>query len=145
MDKISFKSTDDFIYNIKYTTMKHLDHVNIDSENLLYLIFTNVNRNIEESNGDKYLVFASTDKNIKVLEKYKELWDEIKSQTETINSGEPIKYKKDFMKIRFGSDDNLPLDISSMIIVTRFVFQKVNKYYRQVYLNECVYKFLNEL
>ena len=91
------------------------------------------------------MVFASTDKNIKVLEKYKELWDEMKSQTETINSGEPIKYKKDFMKIRFGSDDNLPLDISSMIIVTRFVFQKVNKHYRQVYLNECVYKFLNEL
>ena len=34
-DKISFKSTDAVIYNIRYITMKSLDHVNIDSENLL--------------------------------------------------------------------------------------------------------------
>ena len=42
--------------------------------------------------------------------KYTELWDEIKNQTETINGGKPpIKYKKDFMKIRFESSDNFPL------------------------------------
>ena len=47
--------------------MKSLDHVNIDSDNSLYLIFNNVDGYIEESNGDKYLVFASTDKNKEVL------------------------------------------------------------------------------
>ena len=44
--------------------MKILDHVNIDSENPLYLIFNNVEGYIEETNGNKYLIFASTDKNI---------------------------------------------------------------------------------
>ena len=43
--------------------MKSLDHVNIDSVNSLYLVFNNSDGYIEESNGDKYLIFASTTKN----------------------------------------------------------------------------------
>ena len=44
--------------------MKNLDHVNVNSENLLYLILNNVDGYIiKESNGDKYLIFASADKN----------------------------------------------------------------------------------
>ena len=35
-------------------------------------------RYIEESNENKYLVFASTDKNTWILEKYTKLCDEIK-------------------------------------------------------------------
>ena len=65
IDNISFKSTDVVIYNIEYITMKSLDHVNIDSKNPLYLIFNNVNGYIEKSNEDKYLIFASTNKNKK--------------------------------------------------------------------------------
>ena len=42
MDKISFKSIDAVIYNIKYITVKNIDHVDIDSENPFYLIFNNV-------------------------------------------------------------------------------------------------------
>ena len=40
--KISFKSTDAVIYNIRHITTKSLDHVNIDDENPLYLVFNNV-------------------------------------------------------------------------------------------------------
>ena len=114
IDKISFKSTDGVIYNIRYITMKSLDNENIDSENPLFLIFNNVDgyiecNSIEESNGNKYLIFVSTDKNKEVLKKYKELWDEIKNQIETRNGGKPMEYKKDFLKIRFESDDDLPL------------------------------------
>ena len=73
----------------------------------------------------------------------------MKNQIETINGGKSIKYKKDFMKIRFESDDDLPLgkilNILSLIIVTRSVFQEDNKYYPQVYLHECFYKFVEEL
>ena len=44
--------------------MKNLGHVSINSENPLYHIFDNVDGYIiVESNGDKYLIFASTDKN----------------------------------------------------------------------------------
>ena len=75
---------------------------NIDSENLLYFIFSYVVGYItEESNGKKYLIFVSTDKSKKVLEKYTKVWNETKNQIETVNGGEPIKYKTYFMLIRF--------------------------------------------
>ena len=56
-----------FITLSMYITMKSLDDKNIDSANSLYLIFNNVDERIEcnstrESNEDKYLIFASTDK-----------------------------------------------------------------------------------
>ena len=86
------------------------------------------------------MIFASTSKNKEVLENYTELWGEIKNQIEATNGGEPIKYKKDFLKIRFESDNHLPLgkilSIPSMAKVTIFVFQKDIIYYPQVYLHE---------
>ena len=123
--------------------MKSLEHVNIDSPNSLFLVFNNVGY-IEESNGDKYLIFASTGKNKKVLEKYAKLLDEIKNQIETINSGEPIEYKNISRK----PDDALTLgkklSIPSMIIVIGSVLQEGNKYYPQVCLHDCVYESENE-
>ena len=63
ISKLSFKSTNTNIYHIEYITTRSLDHVNSGSENPLYLIFNNVERYIiEECNGDRYLIFASTDK-----------------------------------------------------------------------------------
>ena len=74
---------------------------------------------------------------------YTKFCDEIKNHIETINSGETIKYKKDFMKIRFESDDNLPLgnilSIPIMMTVVRCVFQKDNECYPEIYLHDCVY------
>ena len=142
IDKIPFKSTNIDIYHIEYITMKILDHVNIDSQNPLYLIFKNVDGYTEESNRDKYLMFASTDKNKELFKKYTELWNDTKNRIKTINSREPIKYKKDFMKIRFESEDDFPLgkilSIPGMIIVTRSVFQGDNKYNTRVYLHEFI-------
>ena len=43
--------------------MKNLDYVNIHSVNPLYLIFDKIDGYIEESNGNKYLIFAPTNKN----------------------------------------------------------------------------------
>ena len=48
------------------------------------------------------------------------------------------------MKIQFNSDDELPLnktiEIPIMTIVVRAVFLENNKYYPQVFLDECLYK-----
>ena len=48
------------------------------------------------------------------------------------------------MKIKYNLDDELPLnkaiEIPSMIIVVRTIFLKSNKYYLQVFLDECLYK-----
>ena len=52
----------------------------LNNANSLYLMFDNVDVYIEENNENKYLIFASTDKNKEVLENYTELWDEIKNQ-----------------------------------------------------------------
>ena len=106
IDKKSYKNID--IYYIGYITVKDSDYVKINSVNPLYLIINEVDRYIEEISRNKYLTLVSTDKNKEVLTKYTELWDEIRNSIENINnmSGE---YGKDFMKIKFDSDDSLPL------------------------------------
>ena len=86
--KKSYKDID--IYYIGYVTIKKIgDYENIYSVNPLHLIIGKVDGHIEENNGNKYLVFDSTelhssDENKEVLKKYRELWDCIKNETETI-------------------------------------------------------------
>ena len=94
------------IYYIKYIAIKSPNCAN-NNEDFLNLIFNNVDGYTIKNNGIKYLVFDSTDENKKALKKYAELWEESKRQMEAINDGEPIKYRKDFMKIRFEPDDDL--------------------------------------
>ena len=69
-----------------------------------------------------------------MLIKYIELWDKIRTLIEC-NSIKAGKYEKDFMKIKFSSDDNLPLNkmlrLHNMRIVIRSVFQEDDKYYPQ--------------
>ena len=76
----------------------------------MYLIIGKVDGHIEVKNGSKYLVFDSMDKNKEVLKKYTELWNRTKNEIETINGGKKGEYGKDFMKIIFDTDDNLPLN-----------------------------------
>ena len=59
--------------------MKDLDYVSIVNIHIhLYLIIDKTDGFIEEKSGNKYLIFASTDKNKEVLTKYTEFWDKIK-------------------------------------------------------------------
>ena len=98
IDKESNKSID--IYYIGYIPMKDSNYVKINSVNNFYLIIGKVDGYIEEKNRNKYLIFASTDKNKEVLTKYTNFWDEIKYLIKTIRCGEPSDYGKDFMKIK---------------------------------------------
>ena len=78
-----------------------------------------------------------------VLPKYTELWNGIKNLIEKIND-KPGVYGKDFMKIKFNSDDNLSLNkiikLHNLTIIVRSVFQEDNRYYPQVFLDECLYE-----
>ena len=74
------------------------------------------------------MIFASTDKNKEVLEKYIELWDEIKDQIQAISDVTPIKYEKDFMKIKFESNDDLPLGKVLTIPLSKFANYKQKVY-----------------
>ena len=120
------------IYYIGYITIKSIsDYENINSVNPLYLYIGEVNAYIEESNGNKYLTFASTEKNKKVLEKYSKLWDEIKYHIHTITAGKSGKYEKGYTKIEFNSDDDLPLNktlkLHNLTVIIRSVFEEVGK------------------
>ena len=119
INQISFTSTDSVIYDIEYFR-------NLDGANSLHLIFNDVDASFEEYNENKYLVFTLTNKNREALENYKELWSEIKDEIETIKGIEPVKYEKDFMKIKFESNDDLPLckmlNIPVCVIIVKPVF-----------------------
>ena len=70
-------------------------------------------------------MFAPTYKNKEILTQYTKLWNKIKNQFKTI-SDMPGEYKKKLMKIKFDSDDNLPLNkilkLPILLIVVRSVF-----------------------
>ena len=116
----------------------------------MYLIIGRVDGHIErnsvecEKNESKYLVFDSTDENKKVLKKYRELWDGIKNDIEIINSGKKGEYGKDFMKIKFGIDDNLPLNkplkLHLLTRIVRCIFEEDGKFYPQLSLDDCLYE-----
>ena len=110
--KLDKKSPMDIsIYYIEYITTKSIsDYENITSVNPLYLVINDVDGYIEENDKNKYLSFASNDNKKEVLKKYIKLWDEVKYHIQTINGDEFREYGKDYMKIKFDSDDNLPLN-----------------------------------
>ena len=59
-----------------------------------------------------------------------------------------LEYAKDYMKIKFNSDDDLPLNkslkFSLMTITIRCVFKKDSKLYPQVFLDDTLYELQNE-
>ena len=49
-----------------------------------------------EKSGHKYLVLDDVNENKEVSKKYKEVWEGVKKEIETINDGIKIEYGKDF-------------------------------------------------
>ena len=134
------------VYCIEYiTTTKDIsDCENITSVNPLYIIINDIYGYIEENNGNKYLFFASTDKNRKVLKKYLKLWDEIRYRIQTTNASKFGEYGRNYMRIKFDSDDNLPLNkilkFRVLTIIIKSVFGDDGKYYPQILLDDCLYQ-----
>ena len=96
--------------NTGYITIKNIDdYQSIYSVNPLYLLVNHANGYIKEKNGSKYLIFDSAEENKELLKNYSDFWNVIKNNIEAINSGE-CDYEKDYMKIKFNSDNNVPLN-----------------------------------
>ena len=71
------------IYYYGQPTIKNIgDNESTHSVSSLYLILI---KKIDERNGNKYLIFASADKNKEVLTRYTELCDKTKTVIEKIN------------------------------------------------------------
>ena len=97
---------------------------------------------IDEKNSNKHLNITLTDSNNDVLIKYAEVWSGIKDQIKKVNNDLVVEYDKDYMKIKFDSDDNLPLNkvlkFHALTIIIRSVFERDGKYYPQIFLDEAL-------
>ena len=105
IDKKSYKNI--LIYYI-LVTIKDPKYVKIKSVNPLYLIFNKVKEYFEETNGNKYLTLVPTNERKEIVEKYKELWIKIRDLIKSITKNSD-DYDENFMKIKFNSDDKLPI------------------------------------
>ena len=142
IDKKHYKGIN--IYYIGYITIKIFDgYESIYSVNPLYLRINHASGYIEEKNGNKYLIFDSVDENKEVLKKYADVWDGIKNKIKAINGDKENDYEKDYMKIKFDSDDDLPLNkllkFHAMTIIITSVFED-GKLYPQLFLDGTLYE-----
>ena len=131
------------IYKNGYIKIKKIDdYENIYSVNSLYLRVNHASGYIEEKNENKYWIFDSTDENKELLKKYWCL--EWQNKIETVSSG--CYYEHEFMKIKFNSNDDLPLNkrlkFHLMIIAIRSVFEEDGKLYPQAFLDDVLYELI---
>ena len=98
---------------------------------------------IKEKAVNKYLIFDSTDENKELLKKYYDVWNGIRDKMKEVSNAE-CDYEKDYMKIKFNSGDDLPLNkplkFHNMTITIRSVFEEDVKLYPQVFLDDTLYE-----
>ena len=142
LDKKTYKDLD--IYNIGYVAIKtNGDFYDVNSINPLYLRIDNANGYIKEDWTDKYLIFDPTDKNKELLKRYDDVFNGLIHKIKKIGDGW-LEYTKDYIKIKFNSDDNLPLNkplnFYQMTVTIRCVINEDNKLYPQVFLDGALYR-----
>ena len=81
----------------------------VNSVNPFYLSINNASNNTEEINKDEYLIFYGTDENRELLETYDDVFSGIMRKIKKIDD-DWLEYLKGYKKIKFNSDDNLPLN-----------------------------------
>ena len=129
------------VHYIGYVTKK--TEYNIHSANPFYLIINRIKGHFEEKDGDKYLIICH--ENGDTIQKYQEFFDILKEIIKKINDySQPIKYDDNYMKIKFNTDDNIPLNkiiyLPAITLIIRSITEKDNKYYPQCFLDECLYE-----
>ena len=79
---------------------------------------------------------------IKLLKKYNDVWNGIKDKIKEVSS-DKCDYEKDYMKIKFNSDHDLPLNkplkFHNMTIIITSVFED-GKLYPQLFLDDTLYE-----
>ena len=100
---------------------------------------------LKKNNRNKYLVFNdSVDENKELLKKYADVSNRIKNKIKAINNDEENNYEKNYMKTKFNSDDDLPLNkplkFHIMTIIIRSGFEEDGKLYLQFFLDEAFYE-----
>ena len=110
--------------------------------NPLHLRITDMKVNLKKGKGDDvwYLIIFG-DKN--VLKIFVKIRKNIRAKIEK-NTGSIVQYDKDYMKIKFKNNDNLPKDNSinmhQVTIIIRSLFAQNGKFYPQLFLDDGLYK-----
>ena len=103
---------------------------------------------MKERGVNKYLVFDSmelysTYENKELLKKHNDVFNGIMGKIKELSNDE-CDYEKDYMKIKFNSDNDLPLNkplkFHLMTITIRSVFEEDGKLYPQVFLDDTLYE-----
>ena len=114
----------------------------INSVNPLYLRIKDMKGQFRKGKGDNvwYLIIFG---DANVLRKFVNVWKSIRAKIKE-NTGGIVQYDKDYMKIKFESNDNLPTDnIVNMHLVTiiiRNVFAQNGKFDPQLFLDDAFYE-----
>ena len=108
----------------------------------MYLRTDNASGYIKEDWTHKYLIFDSKDEIKKLLKRYDDVFNGLIDKIKKIDD-DWLEYTKDYMKIKFNSDDNLPLNkplrFYQMNITITCVINEDNKLYLQVFLDGALY------
>ena len=87
---------------------------------------------LKKKSGNEYLVLDDIDEYKQVSKKYEEVWDRIRKEIKTINGSKKVEYEKDLKKIRFESNDDLPMNkpikLLLLTIIIRCVFSEDDKF-----------------
>ena len=82
--------------------------------------------------------------NKEVSKKYKEVWEGVKKEIETINGGEKIEYGKDNAKVSLKCNDDFPLNkpmkLRLLTKIIRYVISEDSKFYPQLFLDDALYE-----
>ena len=114
----------------------------MNSVNPLYLRITDMKDQFKKGKSDNvwYLIIFG-DEN--VLRIFANIWKSIRAKLEKNASG-IVQYDKDYMKIKFESNDNLPTDnivnMHQVTIIIRSVFAQNGKFYPQLFLDDALYE-----
>ena len=98
---------------------------------------------LKKKGVNKYLAFDTTDENKELIKKCNDAFNGIRDKIQEIIRDE-CDYEKDYMKIKFNSDDDLslnkPLKFHLMTIIIISVFEEDGKLYPQVFLDDPLYE-----
>ena len=139
VDKKDFNGID--IYYLGYEHKKKISECNvINSVNPPYLRIININGQFEKGKDDAwYLVISDKD----VYKKFVDIFGSTKNKI-TEKTWDALEYDKDYMKIKFESNNVFPIDkdvnIYTATTIIRAIFAKDAKYYPQLFLDDGLYK-----
>ena len=141
IDKSFFNDIGIYYLGYEYKK-KNTEYNEINSVNPLYVRIIDMKGQFKKGKGDNVwylIIFGDAD----VLRKFANIWKSIRAKIEE-NTGGIVQYDKNYMKIKFESNDNLPIDnivhMHQVAIIIRSIFAQNDRLYPQLFLDDALYE-----